>query len=444
MNEMKQPFSSAGHSFPGKMRFQDFAGRSIYSVFFLKTVALSVFLCLISLIAAPDDCHAEAASTAVVGFLTPKTVDGLDEKSIITGFELFFREKSLNPSAYMLQQKYGPTEESLLESFADLLKRPDVKFVVAPMDIKSAERIVEASAASNVIIFVPHGSVRFVSGELCSPNIFRLRPNTYVSSQPLAKWAFLNLGPKVFIVNDEGLEANEQADFFALGMERIGGSFGDRIKISRGSEDYDAVFDKIKDVRPDFVFAALSRKNSPGFLKAFRDNSAVANIPLIGVESLTSYPEPIKSLGKEGLGIRTLTSMLNPVEFEKSLAGKSGRSLNLEMVAQGYDIASVLYSCIQKGLFAEGASEKPAEYISKLTIDGPRGKIQFDANREAIVPMAVGHWVTDPNGGIKRVVDADLDQCRSIDFGCGGVGFPDRPEQAPVDSNQGLWEEHQQ
>lgn len=441
---MKYPSVLARSLFLKTTNFIKVNGNNKGSCFLKWTVFFVCFMALLSWVTSPGNCCAQDANAPSVGFLIPKNKNGIDERSLIMGFGLFFKEKSLNSSDHFFSKDYEDTEESLLESLADLLKRPNIKAIVAPIDLKASEQVLQAAPLSDVIIFVPHPSVRFVSGELCRPNIFRLAPNTYVSSQPLARWAFLNLGHKVFIVNEDSTVANEQADFFALGMEKIGGSFGDRVIIPKDTANYEPVFERIKEIKPDFVFAALSSQKAPGFVRAFNDQAIAAKIPLIGVETLTSYREPIESMGKLGLGIKTLSCIKNPLELSKSLASESSEPINLDMAAQGYDIANVLYMGMQKGVFKEGSNEGPVEFVSKISVDGPRGKIQFDANREAVVTMNVGHWESGANGELKRVVDERLEQCKSIDFGCGGVGFPDRPEPVSAEANQGLWEDHQQ
>ncbi len=413
----------------------DILPRIIASLFVITLICSMSISCL---------CHADDSYTPVVGFMIPKNDEGIDEKSMISGFSLFFREKSANPSQYYIKKYYDDTEESLLESLAELLKNPSVKAIVTPNDLKGAQQVVDAAAISDRLIFVTHPSVRFVSGELCRPNIFRVTPNTYVSSQPLARWAFLNLGHKVFIVNEDSVVANEQADFFALGIEKIGGAFGDRHIIRKDSLGLGVIWDRLREVKPDFVFAALSEETASSFVKAIKDSGMLSNFPLVGVDSLTSFPHPFKTMGDNALGIKTLSSIKNPVDLAKSLAGEMSESVNLEMVAQGYDIANVLFACIQKDVFSDGNNQKPGEFVTKLSLEGLRGVIRFDANGDAVIPMAVGHWESDSSGGFKRIVDEQLEPSRSIDFGCGGVGFPDRPEPLSADSNQGLWEEHQQ
>lgn len=151
--------------------------------------------------------------------------------------------------------------------------------------------------------------------------------------------------------------------------------------------------------------------------------------------------EKLKDLG---LGIKTLCSILNPQEFRKKFAGKSSYPADLDMAAQGYDIANVFFSCMHAGCFNDSAQGKMSGFIVNLSIDGARGKTQFDGNREAIIPMSVCHWEQVPGGSLSLVVDERLEPCKSLDFGCGGVGFPDRPEVSSSETNQGLWEEHHQ
>lgn len=441
---MKHPHVPTERPAPGKNGFSGFFPLAKLRNIFPRILAFLFLIPLICSISNSSSCHADDMDGPVAGFLIPKNGDGVDEKSLIAGFSLFFREKSVNPSSRYIEKYYDNSEESLLASLAELMKTPGLKAVIAPNEIRGTQQVIDATAASDLLVFVTHPSVRFISGELCRPNIFRATANTYVSSQPLARWAFLNLGHKVFIVNEDSEVANEQGDFFALGMEKIGGSFGDRYIIRKDAPAYEDIFERIREVKPDFVFAALSNDSASAFVKAFQDFGTMSKIPLIGSESLTAYPLPLKSIGDKAVGVRTLSSIKNPVNLANDLKGELPGAINLEMVAQGYDIANLIFSCIQKGVFTGGHDQKPHECIMKQSVEGLRGLLRFDANGEAIVPMAVVHWETDPATGFKRIIDEQPEPFRSIDFGCGGVGFPDRPEPLSAESNQGLWEEHQQ
>ena len=441
---MKHPHVPTEQLVPAEKGFSGFCPHVKRRDIFSLVLAFLFLISLICQISVSSMCHADDLGGPLVGFLIPKNGEGVEEKSLISGFSLFFREKSENPSLRYIQRYYDDSEASLLESLAELMKIPGLKAIVAPYDLKGTQQVIDATAASDLLIFITHPSVRFVSGELCRPNIFRATPNTYVSSQPLARWAFLNLGHKVFIINEDSEVANEQGDFFALGMEKIGGSFGDRYIIRKDSPGYEDIFERIKEVKPDFVFAALSNDSASAFVKAFHDFGTMSKIPLVGSDSLTAYPLPLKSVADKALGIRTLSSVKNPVNLANDLKEETPGAINLEMVAQGYDIANLIFSCIQKGVFSSGQDQKAHEFVMKLSVEGLRGLLRFDANGEAIVPMAVVHWETDPGGGFKRIVDEQPEPFRSIDFGCGCVGFPDRPEPVSAESSQGLWEEHQQ
>lgn len=389
-------------------------------------------------------CYADESGIPKVGFLVSKTKQAIEEKSLIMGFQTFFREKSVDPSQYLIVQQYDDSEDSLLSSLANLLKEPNVKILVAPSDLDDSKDVLTAASSSEVLTFVTNPCVRFVSGEICRPNIFRVAPNTYLSSQPLARWALLNIGRKVFITGDDSEPGNELSDFFALGLEKIGGSFGDRIMVPLDSNDFDSVFQKLEESKADFIFAAFSEKTAPKFIKAYTEKNIAEKYPLVGVGSLTAYPEPIKELGKSGLGIRTLCSIKDPIAFGKSIDWKEAGNPDLAMAAQGYYIAGIFYSCLQEKAFEGSSLQKTYEFVSKLTVEGPQGKIQFDANREAILEMEVCHWEHDSNGSLIRVLDEKFDKCHSLDFGCGGVGFPDRPELAQPETGQTLWEEHNQ
>jgi len=172
------------------------------------------------------------------------------------------------------------------------------------------------------------------------PSSFRVRPNTYQSAQPLSAWAVKNIGVRVFITGDDDTQGNEEADFFAYGFEKAGGAFVDRIMAAPGAGNIKPVLEAVTKSKPDVVFASFKRKSADDFLKAYRNSNPPLTSPVIGPESLTSWPSFPRGAGKAALGVRTLTTMVNPAEFAARVKKTTGKEVgDAARAADGYDIA---------------------------------------------------------------------------------------------------------
>ncbi len=84
--------------------------------------------------------------------------------------------------------------------------------------------------------------------------------------QPLAAWAVSEIGTKAFITGDNDVQGNEQADFFALGFEKVGGTFVDRVMTD--ASKIKEVLGMIHGSDAEFVFAGFKGETARAFLNA--------------------------------------------------------------------------------------------------------------------------------------------------------------------------------
>lgn len=393
---------------------------------------------------------AENHQSVKVGCIFPEQGPyAAEAQSLVSGFLLYLKENAATaPKIELLFSDPAPDESRTLETLADLVMQKKVPFLILPPSSSVTEKVIHAISGEKVVVFVTAPTVRFVSGEKCSPTMFRVGLNSFLSAQPLAPWALRNIGLKVFITGDDISTKNEEADAFAYGIERFGGSFVDRIMIRPGSDDLEKVLKAIEASNADFVFAALEQQSVQGFVDAYRSRNGIRQ-PLLGPESLLGFPYVVETLGKRCAGIRSLGCVKDPQGLSKRIRDVLKRNIgNISRAAEGYDLAALVCQAVT----AMPDVTDPLQYarvIQSAQLDGPRGKIQFDQNNEPIVEMFVQEWIPEdgakdrakgkdkesskPNNkkkakGFKHVIVAELGICRSLDFGCGRVGFPKTAE----------------
>ncbi len=289
--------------FPNDQQCSDLDITTAHKAISRREFLLGAGLCAGMFIVSIPCAGAQDSASAKVGFLIPK--DGphsREAKSLVDGFELFLKESGQG-SVEILKKDLAPKDANIAELLADLLIKRQVQFLVGPPTLEGSEKCIHGMAGSSAILFVTHPSVRLVSGELCQNNIFRLLPNTYQSAQPLASWALKNLGRKVFITGQDDAQGNEEADFFAYGFDRVGGSFVDRTMFSENTDKMKPLAESIVKAKPDLVFAAFRQKNSVDFIKTLRTVCAPLLEKTIGPESLLPFPESVQNQGKNFLGV---------------------------------------------------------------------------------------------------------------------------------------------
>jgi ABC-type branched-subunit amino acid transport system substrate-binding protein len=382
-----------------------------------------------------------------VGVLFPREGELAGEAaSLMAGFEYFIMEKGVAaPPLDILKRDSGPKDEKTLEALTELVINTRVDFLVGPPSLAGSEKAVHAVAGSSVVLFVTNPSVRLVGGEQCVPGSFRLCANNYQAAQPLAPWALKKLGQKVFITGDDDTQGNEQADYFAYGFEKAGGSFGDRIMVPSGSHKFDKILEAIRKIEADFVFASFRQRSAAEFLKVVRNGSQRLTQSIIGPESLTAFPHTLALADKSAAGVTTLTAMEHPVDFVHRIKKKMGRSVAFaSRAAEGYDLAAVIFRALQETGLRDRDVSKTLRVIEDIDIQGPRGRILFDKNHEPILEVMAVQWEGGKSDPTRKIVEK-LGPCRTPDFGCGRIGFPKRPEGATKDeTDKTIWEENEE
>ncbi|MEW6114137.1 MAG: ABC transporter substrate-binding protein [Thermodesulfobacteriota bacterium] len=350
-----------------------------------------------------------------------------EASSLLAGFELYFKEQADETlTLEIIRRDVGADESGALEGLAYLGVKRKIQFLIGPFSLEANEKLLRAVKDVEAVLFVTNPSVRLVAGEFCLPNTFSLTANTYQTSRPLAPWALANLGQKVFLTGSDDWLGNEQADFFAHTFERSGGLFTERVMVSQWPAGLPKLFEAIKKAEPDFVYAAFSDRQAGPFLKAFRKEFQSSKISVVGPDSLTEYPRPLTDIGKDALGVRTLTSIKDPVTLVTRAKQKVGRRItSASRLAEGYEIAAAISHAVRQ-TSEDTPIGKIVDTLQESTIRGLRGKVTFDANHEPILEMMVREWELKGNTYLSRVVQ-NLGTVNSLDFGCGRVGFPKPP-----------------
>jgi branched-chain amino acid transport system substrate-binding protein len=368
----------------------------------------------------------EATAKTRVGFIVPMDGEPLKEaESLIAGFETFLKENKVS-SIEILRRTSGKDNKDALTALAELVMNQEVEFLVSPPTFAGAEKCVHGTPPGKAILFVTNPAVRLVSGEMCFPSAFRVRANSYQAARPVAPWSLEHLGRKVFITGTNDTEGNEEADFFAYGFEKSGGMFVDRKMVPALEGDLQPLLNSINQSKADFVFAAFRGESAKRFIKAFRGATPPTKKPVVGPEGLISYPKPITEMSQAGLGVKSLGTLKNAEEFANRVKKSTGKEVsNAVRAAEGFEIASIVQEAASKGPKDKGNMDEMIRFVEKLEITGPRGKISFDKNHEPILPVFVQEWQSKV-GALRQEILKELGPSRSLDFGCGRVGFPEK------------------
>lgn len=376
-----------------------------------------------------------------IGFIYPDSGKmEVDAKSFMAGFDLSFDRENHRP-VDVLRKSYKANTDEMEGALDEWIREGKVLFVVLFGDVEGSEKAIKTCAQAKSLLFVTNRSVKLVSGEVCGPNVFRVSPNNYVLSEPLAPWAVQNVGTKVFVTGSDDIDSNEQCDFFAFGFERAGGGFADRLMWDGSPESMTSILATIRNSEADFIFACFGDQDAGNFLKAFNCEDPKSRKKVIGPGTLTSLAVKDNFGVDTILNIPTLTNVINPVSIMSRVRRVSGAGgFSVDRVSEGYNLGQIVNTLAKDSLLKMEDFDSLAKFVLSSKYDGLNGTFTFDKNHDVIADSWVAKWEIK-SGGLSQKVVAALGASASLDFGCGKVGFPNRHDSGSSD-DEGVWEEN--
>jgi len=380
-----------------------------------------------------------------IGFVLPESGPLAGEAaSLFSGFQLFMNEHKADSARWeVLRRDSGPDDQKTLESLADLVMSREVHILVPPPTLGGSEKAVHAVSSAKIILLVTNASVRLVGGELCTPGSFRVCANNYQAAYPLASWALRNVGKRIFVTGQDDEQGNEQADYFAYGFDKAGGTFGDRAMLSEGFGKVQGIVEGIRKSDSDLIFAAFRGTAATEFLKDMREAAGPSGAPIIGPDSLTEFPRTASLAGEACKGIRTLTTLADPTALADRIRKSTGAKIaSATRAAEGYDIGVIALHLARQADRWSTDFPSIASSLETFEFTGPRGTIKFDLNHEMVLGTMVQSWNME-GGRPSQEILAQLGPSRTPDFGCGRIGFPKKPETEATEEEP-IWEEKEE
>lgn len=412
-----------------------------------RTFLAHAGVCASLLVAGPSMAMSGERRGVDVGFMLPEQGPRAGEAfSFLSGFLLYLKDsESSSVRTAIHKSDPGEDEKTTLESLADLIGNKKVRFLVGPFSAPACERVIHGMGGMDVVLFVTNPSVKFVGGDLCTTNSFRIAPNTYQCSRPMAPWALLNVGKRAFITGKDALVENEQADFFAFGFERSGGTFVDRIMYSDDPESLDGVQARVATTETDCIFVADDAGSALPFLQKLHTASPELTAKVLGPPDLCGYPEIVHAAGSAASGVRTPAAKADPLKLTARIKSTLGRDItDAGRAMEGYNTAAVICRTAEALGSQAQSLDEIVKHLESNSFQGLERDIRFDANHEPIISPCVVKWKIDGTTVTREILD-ELGPVDPVDFGCGRIGFPDRPdiefEEQEETSEEGVLQE---
>ena len=234
-------------------------------------------------------------------------------------------------------------------------------------------------------------------------------------SAPLGQWAAKNGFKNVYTIYLDYGAGHEANDAFKRGFTANGGKIVGEIAAPLSTETYDPYVQRIKEAKPDAVFAFVGPVNGGrGFVKAYGDAGlAAAGIKLLATNDLTTDFN-LPNLGDNAIGIISASNYTSTLEgplnaaFVKAFETAYGTPYPPDFTAvAAYDAVDAIYHVVnaQHGRLDP---DKTMELVRGMKIQSPRGPIQIDAQTRGIIQNIYILRTEKQNGGYVNVKIATI------------------------------------
>jgi branched-chain amino acid transport system substrate-binding protein len=225
-----------------------------------------------------------------------------------------------------------------------------------------------------------------------NPYFVRMGYAIQALAQPLGDWAAKTGLKKVYTLVPDFAPGIDAELAFTKAFKDGGGTIVGSVRVPLAGVDISAYILKIKDAKPDAVFAFQTLgEPALNFLKAFNDSGLreagvkVLTVGAIGDDSTLAVA------GKAAEGVITgsnYSADLENAQNKKLVAGYQkihgpNKQPNFAVMT-GYDIMAAIYKAVERQPDALN-SDRTIQIIREVQLDSARGPVKFDAKSREIV-----------------------------------------------------------
>lgn len=254
-----------------------------------------------------------------------------------------------------------------------------------------------------------------------SPYMIRVGQTLPQITEPAGRYAAQQGFKSIYTVVADVTAGHDAEAAFTRGVEAGGAKVSGSLRVPAQNPDFAPFVQRIKDARPDAVFAWLPPGEAAiNFIKEFNQRGLAAEgIVMLGTGDLTDELT-IEQAGDAGLGVVTTGhySMAHPSEMNKAfvaeyLADYPNDKWPNFLSVSAYDGMAALYRGLEKtGGDATGPALAAA--LAGETLESPRGPITIDAETRDIVQTVYVRKVTRADGRLMNVEIHEFPESRDL------------------------------
>lgn len=361
----------------------------------LKFGQLCTVLLATTILSAP----ASAADPIKIGVVTPLsgTYSPIGQQ-VRWGLELATKEVNANGGIMGRQIQLMFEDEEANPSVAvqkaeKLFESEKVDFLTGTVNSGSTLAVGQTAERAGKLIATTVSFADSITGDKCSPNVFRVNARAGQQSAALAAWvAKQKPKAKVYFLGPDYEMGRSTVATFKRTIEGLGASSVGEVFAPLDSKDYTQYFGQLRQARPEVLYTSVAGNDTVRLLTQMQDFGLLGNLLVVGASG-TVTSQNIGAIGAAANGFTTgvgySTQIDNPANKKFVAAFNAAYKADPDLYgADSYGLIYFYKAAVEKA--QSTATDKVRAAMGDLKWATPQGEKTMRAgDHQAIQPMYV-------------------------------------------------------
>jgi branched-chain amino acid transport system substrate-binding protein len=300
--------------------------------------------------------------------------------------QLMFEDEEANPSVAVQKA------EKLFES-------EKVDFLTGTVNSGSTLAVGQTAERAGKLIATTVSFADSITGDKCSPNVFRVNARAGQQSAALAAWvAKQKPKAKVYFLGPDYEMGRSTVATFKRTIEGLGATSVGEVFAPLDSKDYTQYFGQLRQARPEVLYTSVAGNDTVRLLTQMQDFGLLGNLLVVGASG-TVTSQNIGAIGAAAIGFTTgagySTQIDNPANKKFVAAFNAAYKADPDLYgADSYGLIYFYKAAVEK--VQSTATDKVRAAMADLRWATPQGEKTMRAgDHQAVQPM----YVVRVNGG---------------------------------------------
>ncbi len=305
--------------------------------------------------------------------------------------QLIFEDEEANPSV-------------AVQKAEKLFEVQKVDFLTGTVNSGSTLAVGQTAERAGKLIATTVSFADSITGDKCSPNVFRVNAKAGQQSTALAAWvAKQKPKAKVFFLGPDYEMGRSTVATFKKTIEGLGAVSTGEVFAPLDSKDYTQYFGQLRQAKPEVLYTSVAGNDTVRLLTQMQDFGLLGNLLVVGASG-TVTSQNIAAIGAAadgfGTGVGYSTQIDTPENKKFVEAFKAANKADPDLYgADSYGLIYFYKAAVERAKSTE--TDKVRDAMKDLKWMTPQGEKTMRAgDHQAIQPM----YVARVNGGQFKIV----------------------------------------